>query len=1154
MPNKQRDLPTIVPHFPLPAHSGALSQHIEKGEELLRHLLPKNLLAFSPEKIQKWTQSKLPLIKWSEPSSTPNSLSIYFLCTPKQEVKGEKVLLEVIQKWLIPEKEVQVLGFYNLYFYMREIKSQLFFLAEVQIFVEDTTELRIIQENLPLLCNELTLSLSSSKYLEEILDTKALSYDQKSSQIQQYLRRLHERAPKQFGIELFREMSTFLALANPNFHKFRLSKHLAKIVASHYLMTKRLNHGYSISPEKRHLEFRFIRSKLHFPFGVKSILGFSIGVCLTDRYEAFEDMHVISGVQKFIPEAQIVKGSYYTHRVNNSPLKYLYLELEKKDGTRFSPKEIQKLNAELKEELKNRIERLIPSVFMIRNEEEVMRNILLLSQELKYLADLPQVMVNFDKQGANELYFTILVIRILRKHDVPLDKAFGKVKGSFRFIPDRVQNVGYIRKKNPKEANVFHLCIPKDHSISRTDSSVNFYLARQKIISIITEALGEVRDYNGGMILKQGELFSQLKHAFSGVENSWRELLENFFFSLNPIEAQATASLKSLITLFKLFLKSLKAELPKRESCFLKFLERENIIFAVLRNKDSSLNSLINEELNQLDNFSKLLIRTKVFIQGTLLQGFIYETTSSNQKKQFQSCINRAVERWKSQIVSLQEVHLSFIDFPPSLDPRLGGDEISNTLMKMLFEGLTRFSSSGGPALALAKSVDISADQKQYTFKLRTSYWSNQTRLVAQDFEYAWKKVLSPSFYTPFAYFFYPIKNAKAAKEGKVEIDQVGVKAVDDSTLVVDLETPTPEFLEITGNVLYSPVNQKLEKLHPNWFQGSEEGYVCNGPFKLKKMLSNGGYELIKNPYYWDRNKVKLDRIHIGKNQPEVIYEMFKNDEIDWVGRPMLPWEQHFEKGDNDVVLESAAGVNWCVFNTQRFPFNNLKIRQAFAYVLDRKKLVEQFPGNCLPAVSPVPLQHSTIDYVDFLSGDKELAIRLFHEGLKELNLTAKEFPFLPLFSGKSNGMLFELIVKQWKEAFGVSCSLETYEFHVLFSKMIKGEFQCAVMFWKAWINDPTYTLNLLENRSSKVNFSKWENLKYQQLLEAAKKEVVLEKRMLLLQQAEKVLIEECPVTSVSSIPTISMYKKRLKNVLISEVGIVDFKYASIVAPERAIE
>lgn len=1132
-------LPEIRPYFPQQIQEGELSRHLEQGREILSRLLPEGFSASS--------LAQLPLIKWSQPTSAPESLSIFFLLSPNQEVKAEKVLLDVIRKWLIPEKEVPILGFYNSYFYMPKISSNLFFVAEVKIFVEDGRELSLIQEHLPLLANELSLSLSSSKYFEKYLDTKALSYDQKSAQIQQFLRQLIKRSPKQFDVELFREMSAFFALAHPDFRKFRIPKHLTRIVVSHYLMRKNLLHSLSIFPEKRHLEFHFIRSMLHFPFGVKSVLGLSIAVGLTDRYETFEDTHIISAVQKFIPEAHVVQGSYYFHRANHDATKYIYLELEKKNGSKFTQAEIFQLKRDLKEELKKRIEKLIPSVFMIRNEEEVMRNILLLSQQLKFVSDLPQVMVNFDKQEPSELYFTVLVIRILKEGDVSLKEAFERLPQSFRFIPDRVQNVGYVRKKNPKEANVFHICIPKDRTILRLDSSVNFYLARQKVISILTDALGEIRDYNGGMILKQGELFAQLKHAFAGTADNQQELLENFFFSLNPIEAQATSSLSSLETLFNLCLESIASELPKRESFFLKVQKRKNLVLAILRTKDRSIETFVNEELNQLENFSKSLVQTKVNFQGTLLQGFIYEDSDHHQ--QFQNCLNQAVEKWTSKVINLQELRLSFLVLPPVLDPRLGGDEISSTLMKMLFEGLTRMAHGNQPSLALAKSIDISADQKRYTFKLRNSVWSDQTPLVAHDFEYAWKKILSPSFYTPFAHMFFPIQNAKAAKEGKVGLDQVGIKAVDKTTLVIDLENPTPEFLELTAHALYSPINQQLENLHPNWAtQSGEEIYVCNGPFRLKKSFPNGGIELVKNQTYWDQRSVKLDRVLISRNSSETAYEMYKNDELEWMGRPMHPWEQHFKKGEEDILFDGPLGVNWCVFNTQRFPFDNLKMRLAFKFAIDRKKTVKHLSDQSTPLISPLPYHHAQIRDESQLHADRKYAIQLFEEALNELGLTRKTFPVLTLIAvSKSTSALIKLLVKQWEEVLGIACRIEEYDFNLLFSKMVTGEYQLGMVAWKAWLNDPIYTLNVFEYKTNKLNISKWEHPKFQELLKMAKKEVISDHRLELLNQAEAVLIEESPVLAINTVMHTYIYKKRLKDAFSSETGNIDFKNASIV-------
>jgi len=1143
-------IPEIKTYLPTSIQEGQLNRHLEQGKEILAQLLPADFVNMSLAGQQKWIAKHLPLIKWTEPNNIPESLSIFFLLSPNQLVKAEKVLLEVIRKWLIPEKEVPILGFYNCYFYMPKISSALFFVAEVKIFVADGRELSMIQEHLPLLSGELSLCLSSNVYFEKYLDTKALSFNQKSTQIQLFLRQLINRSPKSFDVDLFREMSSFFAVAHSDFHKFRLSKHLTRIVVSHYLMRRNLLHSLSLFPEKRHLEFHFIRSKLYFPFGIKSVLGLSIAVSLTNRYETFEDTHIVSAVQKFIPEALVVQGSYYFYRANHDATKYIYLELEKKSGVKFTQNEISLLKKELREELKKRIEKLIPSVFMIRNEEEVMRNILILSQQLKYLSDLPQVMVNFDKQEQNELYFTVLVVRIIKKNGPSLKEVFEKLPQSFKFIPERVQNVGYVRKKNPKEANVFRICIPADRTILRLDSSVNFYLARQKVISILTSAIGEIRDYNGGMILKQGELFAQLKQAFAATTDNQQELLENFFFSINPIEAQATSSLSVLKTLFKLFLEAIANELTKRESHFLKVVTRKNQIVAVLRTKDRSIETILNEELNQLENFSKSLIQTKLTFQGTLAQGFIYETTDHHQQKQFKNCIERAVKKWTTQVMNLQELRLSFISLPQALDPRLGGDDISSTVMKMLFEGLTRISKGSLPSLAIAKSIEISADQKRYTFQLRNSYWSDQTPLVAGDFEYAWKKILSPSFYTPFAYFFYPIKNAKAAKEGKVDLDQVGVKAIDDKTLVVDLEIPTPEFLELTSHALYSPINQANEKLHPNWAaQSGEEIYVCNGPFRLKRSLQTGGYEFIKNQHYWDQSSVKLNRIIITQNSVETAYQMFNNDELEWMGRPMHPWIPRFNKEEGNVLAENPLRVHWCCFNTQRFPFDNLKIRQAFNFALDRKKIALQLADKSIPFFSPLPYNYSQIKDEALLSSNKKLAVQLFELGLKELGLTRENFPVLTLIAFKTKHIseLTKLLIKQWEDTLGIVCRVEEYDFNLLFSKMTIGEYQLGIMAWKSAINDPSYTLNLFEFRTNRVNFSKWEHPKYQELLQSAKREVVPDKRLELFRQAEAFLIEECPVFSINTVMDSYMHKKRLKDAFAAVTGNIDFKNASIV-------
>lgn len=1137
----------MQPLFSQLKRSQELIDHFAQAKLLLEQLIPDQVLLGSLESIRKWFSTVLPIVKWEKPDTTPTGLKIHFLSPISQEVQAEKVLPELLRKWLIPEKEVHIFSFTTTHFYLPAISDKVYFMAEVQVLIEEGKDLETIGYNLPLISSELGYCLSSARYLANTIDTKPLFLDQKSTQVQFYLRKLLQKAPRFVSTEVFREMGQFFSLTAPEFQKHRHPKHIARVIASFFLMRKNLVHVHSLSPEKRHLEFRVIRTSLHFTFGTKPVLGLVVNVALADRYESFEDTHILSAVQKFVPSAQLVKGSYSCYQIHRDPIKCLYVELEQRGGGAFSSSEIELLREELKEELKRRVEKLIPSVFMTRNEEEIMRNTLILSQELKDVDDLPQVMIHFDKQGPDELFFTVLLVRALKKGALSIEKAFLEAATGVQFIPDRVQNVGFLKKKFPKEVNVFHLSISNDPSVLRADSSVNFYVARQKVIEAIFKAIGEVRDYNGGMILKQGELFAQFRHAFRHIAQKNQELLENFFFGLTPIEAQATSSLPSLGTLFELLLEATEALLPKRESAFHKVFRKKNLSFAVIRTKDASFEKDLAEDLGTLEDSPRHLVRTKLRYQGTLIHAFLFEGTSDEHQTEFEAKLSSSLERWSTKISKLQELRLSFIDLPPSLDPRLGGDELSNALVKMLYEGLTRIDKEGKPALALAKSVSISPDFKHYVFTLREATWSDGKKIVAADFEYAWKKILTPEFYTPFANFFFPIKNAKRAKEGECPLSDVGIKVRDELTLEVELDHPTLEFLELTAHTLFSPIQAEIDNRVPNWAQGDEETYVCNGPFRIEKVSSHGGYLFVKNPNYWDKEEVRLDRITITKNNGETAFEMYKSGETDWLGKPLRPFESYFT-GASGEIHKKPVSTYWGVINVQRFPFDHKKMRQAFAYAINQEAIAGQLPMHPLPASTPLPLNHSQRRDPSSVKFDPKRAKELFKEALVELGLNLSEFPLLTLIytGGKSRELTARSIVEQWATVLGVPCRVEHYDFHILFSKMVKGDYQIGTMAWKSWINDPIYTLDTFQYRSNRVNFSKWEHPKYQKLIDLARRELNVEKRKEFYRLAEDLLIDEVPVIPIHFEVQTFLRRSNVKGEVISETGDVDFKYAYI--------
>src|SRR5579872_4532777 len=142
---------------------------------------------------------------------------------------------------------------------------------------------------------------------------------------------------------------------------------------------------------------------------------------------------------------------------------------------------------------------------------------------------------------------------------------------------------------------------------------------------------------------------------------------------------------------------------------------------------------------------------------------------------------------------------------PLTADPRKNGDLISSAFLFMLYEGLTRLLPNGQVELALAESVDVSADLCIYTFRLRKALWSDGHPITASDFEYSWKKTLAPAFPSPCQQLFYPIKNAEAAAEGKISTDQIRVQALDQRTLIVELNNPTPYFLSLISFCNFFP-------------------------------------------------------------------------------------------------------------------------------------------------------------------------------------------------------------------------------------------------------------------------------------------------------------------------------------------------------------
>jgi len=299
-------------------------------------------------------------------------------------------------------------------------------------------------------------------------------------------------------------------------------------------------------------------------------------------------------------------------------------------------------------------------------------------------------------------------------------------------------------------------------------------------------------------------------------------------------------------------------------------------------------------------------------------------------------------------------LHWSINSEPPSLDPGIAVDADSFDMIYAAFEGLTNYDLNGQLTNATAESFTNNADFTQFTFTIRKdAKWNNGDPVTAHDFVYAIRRNLDPKTASEYAYQLYYIKGGEEFNTGKGKAEDVGVKALDDYTVQFDLKSPTPFFRELTFFPTLFPLHQKTVEGNPHWAADAKT-IVSNGPFNMEAWEHKSKIVFTKSPTYWDKDNVKLDRIEIAMiDDNNTAFSMFENDEVDWGGYPAstLPTDAIQSLKDQGKLMVAAnPGTQSVVFNTNKPPFNNKKIRQAFSYAINRQEIIDNILQTGVPA------------------------------------------------------------------------------------------------------------------------------------------------------------------------------------------------------------
>ncbi len=492
------------------------------------------------------------------------------------------------------------------------------------------------------------------------------------------------------------------------------------------------------------------------------------------------------------------------------------------------------------------------------------------------------------------------------------------------------------------------------------------------------------------------------------------------------------------------------------------------------------------------------------------------------------------------------EIRLNLREDLLSLDPRCVRTIKDLTLVKQLYEGLMRIDHEGTPQCALAEKVEISDDLSTYTFSLREATWSNGDRVTAQDFVSSWRQVVDSSFPTDYANMLYPIKNGCNVRDGKCDLTSLGVSAPSPHTLVVQLERPTPYFLELTAFPTYFPVHPKS--------QGND--FVFNGPFQVASWDLENQLILEKNPTYWDASNVSTERLAftvIADNNTEG--QLFDKGELDWLGQPLSHniSTERIEILNEEGKLSSypVAGTFWFKFNTAKEPFTNSKMRKAFAYAVNRQEIISHIlHGNQAVATGPTPPSMGLHKTPYFADGDTEGAAALFEEALAEMGYTRENLPKIVLNYPPSerNSKIVQQVQQQWQKVFDINISLEAVENQVYRQNAREGLFQFGTGEWIGDFHDPITFLEIFQYRNDDktgngMNDSRWHNAQFVSLLERSAVEGNSVKRVELLAEAEKILVDEMPIIPVYHYAFDYAKKKDISGVILSPLGLADFKY-----------
>ncbi len=631
----QRVLEIEFPEIETSSEMGVHSK--EKIRSLLSSIFPEEFFHLDNQK--EFVEQHFPIIQSKEGSS---SISITLLC--RQRMNVGHFFYDMVSRWLVPNKRLNVDFFFCVDFHMPKISFDLWTLAEAFISIRDETERGEIQRNIKNLETEIRLGVISDYHASRVMEFKGLPSDRKTMMIQEKIGSLMKSRPQDFGRSIFTQMQHFLVTCREDFKAIRDPHHISRLISVIYYTRKGIKERLEKEPNQRHIAVKFFKTRLHFPERDKIVLGVLVGLNFLSEREIFGKDHLMQVIESHQPQVQMIENSFFIDRNNKSSIQTIYLEIEKKEYAEFTSEQVRILRDALLGSLRGAIEQLVHPVFMPRNEEEIVRSIMTLSRQIRYVQDIPQLIINFDQQTREELSFTIVLLRVLRAESEPILKILSRARSNLRLSLDRVKKVGLLRRRHYKEASVLRAVFAGEPFL-RADHSVDLNQARNFVLSELMHLFGEVRDYNGGMIGKQNQVYRTFKEELGVLAEKHQILLEKFFYSVLPVEMILTRPSEPLKSLFLMLVNAVNREenrIRKRSDWL--FKQEAKAVYVIVPLYDSTKKKKLMETMEELNFLSSEVISFDISLHDASYVGYVYFCSDIIRQKNFLKQIQQALD------------------------------------------------------------------------------------------------------------------------------------------------------------------------------------------------------------------------------------------------------------------------------------------------------------------------------------------------------------------------------------------------------------------------------------------------------------------------------------------------------------------------------